>query len=164
MTKNQVSQAVARRLGCTTARIEKLLDELHASGLIKPIKGSRRYPPDASDMDAGAIVLAVLSDRGLERAAEATKELAALTGEYGRFDLWLVNVLFGVPRHMQHLIVGHEGVSVVVDGQHITFGTPPETAAKIVPGSALMALAAELQGLRPDQADAVAAISSIRGL
>lgn len=161
MTKNQVGQAVARRLGCTTARIEKLLDELHGGGLIKPIEGSRRYPPDCSDTDAVSIVLAVLSDRGLERAAESTTALASRDGEYGRFDLWLMNALFGAPCHVQHLIVGMDGVSTVVDGRHVTFGKPPETAAMIVPGSALMALAAELQGLRPDQADAVAAITRI---
>ena len=162
MTKNEVCQAVARRLGCSAARIPKLLDSLHKAGLIQPTKGSRRFPPEIDEHDTVAIVLAVLSDRGLDPAADNTRKLAALHGAEGRFDNWLQMVLFGPPRHVQHIVVGPDGVSVVVDGVHVVFGQAPQTAAKIVPGTAVMALAAELQGASPRDADAIAALTNIR--
>jgi hypothetical protein len=97
----------------------------------------------------------------LEHAADNAWQLAATHHNGERFSDFLVQLLFGPPRHVAHLIVHPSGVSVVIDGQHIEFGQRSDVPTRFVPGGVIMAIAAELQGASPRDADALAAITRI---
>jgi len=146
------------------SRLDGLLERLHRAGLVRPTKGSRRFPPECGEYDATALLIAVLADRGLDAAADNAWALAAIDCDGQRFSDWLMDLLYGPPRHIQHLAVQHEppAASVVFDGQHMRFGGPVTTAGRIVPGTTLAALAAELQGATQNEADAIAALTNIR--
>lgn len=161
MTKAEYIALLARRLGVSAARIDGLVERLHTAGVIKTTKGSRRYPPDIDEYDATALLLAVLSDTELDQAADNTWRIAALHSDTGRFDDFVRELLCGPPRNVQHVVIGAAGVSTVVDGRHVVFGQPPQTASRIVLGATLAAIAAELAGMTPPQADAAAAIARI---
>lgn len=165
MTKGEYLALLARRLGEAHRHVEHLVERLHTAGAVTPTKGSRRFPPDIAEPDAIVIFLAAIGAEKLDDAPAAASRLAALTDASGQSFGRLVSLLlFGPPRHVSHLIVGRDGVSTVIDGVHTVFGRAPRTAAKIVPGDAIMAIAAELAGASPARADAVAAISKIRGI
>ncbi len=164
MTKAEFIDLLARRLGASGNHVRAIVDRLHASRTVMPTT-SCRHPPDIAEPDAITIFLAAIGAEKLDDAPAAASRLAALTDGSGQSFGRLVSLLlFGPPRHVGHLIVGRDGVSTVIDGKHLVFGKAPRTAAKIVPGDAVMAIAAELQGAPPHSADAVAAISKIRGI
>ncbi|MBN8245239.1 hypothetical protein JF546_19665 [Nitratireductor aquimarinus] len=161
MNKTQFVAMLSRRLGVPVSRIDGLLERLHAAGVVTPIR-SKRHPPPIDEPDAVAILLAVLADRGLEHAADAAWQLAAAHHNGERFSDFLGQLLFGQPRHVGHLIIHDTGASMVVDGQHIEFGERSDVPTRFIPGGMLMAIAAELQGASPRDADAIAAITRIQ--
>lgn len=161
MTKNELCQAAARRLGLTSARVNGCLQVLHAAGIVRPIRGTRRYPDDVHPADAIALILATMSPAPVSAAAAAAATLAATKSGAQTLRDFLLGLLLGEPRHLQHLIVGQTGASIVVDRQHLVFGAAPAAGARIYRGDQITALAAELQGMPPAQADAVAALSGI---
>lgn len=160
MTKSEYIALLSRRLGVTETHVRSIVDRLHATGLVTPTR-SKRHPPPLDDPDAVAILLAVLADRGLEHAADNAWTLAAAHHDGERFDAFLTRVLYGPPCNVGHLIIHPAGASVVVNGQHVEFGERSDVPTRFVPGGVIMAIAAELQGATPRDADALAAITRI---
>ncbi len=160
MTKSEFIALLSRRLGVSETHVRSIVDRLHAAGMVTPTR-SKRHPPPLDEPDAVAILLAVLADRGLERAADNAWQLAATHHNGERFSDFLGQLLYGAPRHVGHMIIHSEGASVVVDGQHVEFGQRSDVPTRFVPGGVLMAIAAELQGGSPRDADALAAITRI---
>ena len=168
MRRYEIVGLFARRLGAKPGRVQAILSKLTEAGVISGGGDSKRYPGDLTEPEIVTLFLATLGERGISTAPTAATEFAALRDHTGRrFDAMLTELLFGPPRHVDHLIVRQSppGVSTVVNGEHLQFGAePPEsgaTAARIVTGASLSAIAAELQGATPSQADAVAAIQRI---
>ncbi len=158
----------ARRLGMKVGRVQAIAGKLQDDCKLQKTEGSRRFPIDISEPEVVTLLLALLGESGIGTGPLASKTFGALTTTDGqRFDTLLSELLFGPPRQVRHLMVRQSpaGVSVTVDNQHLLFGDPPSrdsaSPARIVPGEALAALAAELQGQSPDQADALAAIINI---
>lgn len=160
MNKSEFVAMLSRRLGVPIARINGLLERLHSAGMVTPTR-SKRHPPPLDDPDAVAILLAVLADRGLEHAADNAWQLAAAHHDGTQFSDFVGQLLFGPPRNVGHVIVHPAGASVVIDGQHIEFGQRSDVPTRFVPGGVIMAIAAELQGATPRDADALAAITRI---
>ncbi|WP_025030572.1 hypothetical protein [Nitratireductor aquibiodomus] len=161
MTKSEFLALLSRRLGVTETHVQSIVNRLHSAGMVTPTR-SKRHPPPIDEPDAVSILLAVLADRGLEHAADNAWTLAAAHHDGERFDAFLAQLLFGPPRYVGHLIVHREGASVVVDAAHIEFGERSEVPTRFIPGGVLMAIAAELQGATPRDADAIAAITRIQ--
>jgi len=160
MNKTEYVAMLSRRLGVPVSRIDGLLERLHAAGAVPPTR-AKRHPPPLDEPDAVSILLAVLSDRGLEHAADNAWQLAAAHSDGQRFDALIADLLFGAPRHVGHLIIHPAGASVIVDAVHREFGERSDTPARYVPGGVLMAIAAELQGASPRDADALATITKV---
>lgn len=161
MTKSEFLALLSRRLGVTETHVRSIVDRLHAAGMVTPTR-SKRHPPPIDEPDAIAILLAVIADRGLEHAADAAWQLAAAHHDGTQFSDFMTQLLFGPPRHVAHLIIHPSGVSVVIGGQHIEFGQRSEVPTRFVPGGVIMAIAAELQGASPRDADAITAITRIQ--
>lgn len=158
----------ARRLSMKAGRVQAILSRLTEAGIISGGGDSKRYPGDLTEPEIVLLFLALLGERGISTAPTAATEFAALTNHYGqRLDAVIGRLLFGPPRNVSHLIVRQTppGVSAVVNGEHLQFGAePPEsgaTVARLVTGASLSAIAAELQGATPSQADAVAQLVRI---
>lgn len=169
MRRYEIVGLFARRLDAKPGRVQTILSKLTESGAISGGGDSKRYPGDLAEPEIVSLLLAVLGERGVSTAPAVVAELAALRDHTGRrLDAALQHLLFGPPRNVAHVIVRQNppGVSTIDDGEHVLFGaaspTTGATAARIVSGSTLAAIAAELQGLSPIQADAAAAISKIR--
>lgn len=160
MTKSEYLALLSRRLGVTGTHVQSIVNRLHAAGMVTPTR-SKRHPPPIDEPDAVSILLAVLADRGLEHAADNAWQLAATHHNGERFSDFMTQLLFGPPRHVGHIIIHPSGVSVVIDGQHIEFGQRSEVPTRFVPGGVIMAIAAELQGASPRDADALSAITRI---
>lgn len=160
MTKSEFIAMLSRRLGVTVVHVRAIVDRLHDAGMVTPTR-SKRHPPPLDEPDAVSILLAVIADRGLEHAADNAWQLAATHHNGERFSDFLVQLLFGPPCNVGHLIIHPSGASVVIDGQHIEFGERGDVPTRFVPGGVLMAIAAELQGATPRDADALAAITRI---
>lgn len=154
MRKSAVIEVSSRHLGVPASRISNLGARLADAGLVSKAGGSRRFPPDLSDQEVIRLVLAALTDTGLGDAVRNVEFFSTLRGEHGRLDALLHDLIFGPPRSVQHLIIRHSpaGASTVIDGAHLLFGAEaPEGAAvnaRIIPGRALTALAADLQRLK----------------
>ena len=164
----EVVHLFARRLGLKVGRVRAIAGKLQDEGKLQKTEGSRRFPLDVSEPEVVTLLLALLGESGIGTGPSAAKtfgDLATLDGE--RFAVFLENLLFGQPKHVRHLMVRQNpaGVSVTADNMHLLFGEPPSrgnaSPARIVPGEALTAIAAELQGLAPEQADAAAALNAI---
>jgi hypothetical protein len=167
MRKSAIIDILARRLGVAPARIGHIAARLADAGRLSKATGSRRFPPDLGEHEVVRLALAVMTDSGLGDVVRNVEFFSTLRGPAGRFDTMLADILFGPPRSVRHLIIRHQppGVSMVVDGEHVQFGLPASDGgsqdARIISGSALAAIAAELRGLSAGQADAVAAASRI---
>lgn len=160
MNKSEFVAMLSRRLGVPIARINGLLERLHAAGMVTPTR-SKRHPPPIDEPDAIAILLAVIADRGLEHAADNAWTLAAAHYNGTQFSDFMTQLLFGPPRHVGHLIIYREGASIVVDAMHMEFGERGDVPTRFVPGGVIMAIAAELQGASQRDADALSAITRI---
>jgi hypothetical protein len=122
-----------------------------------------------AELEIVTLLMALVAESGIASATSAARTFAALQTDDGtRFDVFLSEVLFGPPVAVRQLFARQSppGVSVVVDGQHLLFGQPASATtaspARTVPGEALTAIAAELRGETPANADALAAIHNIR--
>lgn len=160
---------LARRLDIRTSRVRHIAARLQDSGIVSKVEGSRRFPTDIGEPEFVALFLAVIGESGIGTAAQTVERLGVLTNEQGlRLDNTLQQLFFGPPRSVQHLIARQSpaGVSMVVDGRHTVFGAEAADQAaqqaRLVPGPTLAAIAAELQGASPTQADAFAAITRIK--
>ena len=164
MRKSQVVEILARRLVKPPGRVEEMLKALQAEGIVSVEKGSRRFPGDATEDETVALVLAAVCDVGAaQHAADHVRRFGKLRCESGAtFREALAAVLAGHVAYVGHIIVGAAGVSTVLDGMHTVFGTPPTGAAAIAPGDTILAIAAELQGAKPADADALAALAHVR--
>lgn len=160
MTKSEFLALLSRRLGVTETHIRSIVDRLHGAGMVTPTR-SKRHPPPIDEPDAVAILLAVIADRGLETAADNAWTLAAAHHDGTQFSDFMTQLLFGLPRHVGHVIVHPAGASVVVDAVHLEFGECSDVPTRFVPGGVLMAIAAELQGVSQRDADALAVITRI---
>ncbi len=158
----------ARRLGMKVGRVQAIAGKLQEDGKLQKTEGSRRFPIDISEPEVVILLLALLGESGIGTGPSAAKtfgDLATLEGE--RFAVFLESLLFGQPKHVRHLMVRQNpaGVSVTADNIHLLFGEPPSrgnaSPARIVPGEALTAIAAELQGKQPSEADAIAALINL---
>ncbi len=165
MRKSAVVEILARRLIKPPGRVDEMLKSLQADGLVAVEKGSRRFPAEATEDDIVAIVMAAICDVGAtQHAAHVVAEYGALTCETGAtFRQALASVLFGEACHVSHVISARPaGISTVINDRHLVFGATPIGAAAIASGDAVMAIAAEIQGASPADADALTAISKIR--
>lgn len=158
MTKSELLDLLARRAGKSRTQLQRALDGLHASGALK-VTAARRTPPDLYGHEAALIVLAALVGHG---GAAAAGDLLDAGG--ARLMDVLTLLLDGPPRSVGTLIVRPDGASITVDGRHVRFGDQDAAGpAGFLPDNALMAIAAELQGAKPEEADVMAVITQIRG-
>lgn len=168
MRKSHVVEILARRLRVLPSRVHHIADRLSDAGMLTKTEGSRRYPPDLSEPEIATLVIAVIADNGLGSVKATVDTFSSLTSAGIAFGHVLQRVLFGRPVDIAHVIVRHNpaGVSAVIDGNHTVYGAEaPEkaaTTARIIPGDALIAIAAELQGQHPQQADALVELIRIR--
>ncbi len=168
MRKSAVQELLARRLRIAPGRIQAISERLASAGLISNAEGSRRYPPDLSEPEIITLILAVIADNGLGSVKATVDTFSTLTSAGIAFGHVLQRVMFGRPVDIAHVIVRHNpaGVSAVIGGNHAVYGAEaPDkaaTTARIIPGDALIAIAAELQGQHPQQADALVELIRIR--
>jgi hypothetical protein len=159
MTKAEFADLLARRAGKSRTQIQRQLNWLHEHGILR-LTMARRTPPDVHGHDAALILLAALV--GAENTVAASN-LTARCGE--RLGDVLELLLDGPPCLVGHLIARPDGASITIDGRHIRFGDPEAAGpAGYFPGATLMAIAAEYQGAAPTDAEAVAALTQIRGI
>lgn len=169
MRRYEILQLLSRRLGLKVGRAQAILSKLQEAGAVSGPGDSRGHPNDMAEPEIVRLLLALISKSGIASAADAARTFGSLATEDGTcFDDFLSEVIFGPPVAVRHIIVRQAppGASVVVDGQHMLFGAPSSTTtaspARVVPGDALCAIASELRGSTPEQADAEAAISQLR--
>jgi hypothetical protein len=159
MTKAEFLDLLARRAGKSRTQLQRNLDGLHSSGALKPT-AARRTPPDVYGHDAALIVLAALVGHG---SAVSAGDLTNAIGE--RLVDVLALLLDGPLRPVGAFIARADGASITIDGRHVGFGDPEAAGpAGFLPDNALMAIAAEYQGAKPNDADAMAALTQIRGI
>jgi|GEM_PF-2640424 len=160
MRKSAVIEILARRLRILPSRIHHIADRLGDADVVSKTSGSKRFPPDLSEPEIVALLIGVIADAGLGNSVRTVETFSALHSSVGTFRNVLQTLLFGYPADIGHLIVRNEpaGASVTVNGIHTVFGAEASekaaTKARIIPGDALIAIAAELQGQKPQTADA----------
>lgn len=160
MRKSHVVEILARRLRVLPSRVHHIADRLGDAGLLTKAEGSRRYPPDLSEPEITALVIGVIADNGLGNVMTTAETFSYLPSSVGTFGNVLQNILFGPPSDVGHLIVRNNpaGISTTIDGMHLLFGAQASekaaTKAHIIPGDAIIAISAELQGQKPQAADA----------
>jgi len=169
MRLHEFVHLAARRLGLKVGRVQAIAGRLQDEGSLRKTEGSRRHPLEISEPEIVTLLLALLGESGIGTGPEAARTFAALQADDGsKFERFLSFVLFGPPVELRHVVARQNppGVSVIVDGRHVNFGDQPSiansTAARVVPGEALIAMAAEIRGETPANADALAAIHNIR--
>lgn len=102
----------------------------------------------------------MIADNGLGNVRDTAQTFSALNSPAGTFGDVLQTLLFGPASDVGHLIVRNNpaGISTTINGSHIVFGAETSekaaTKARIIPGDALIAIAAELQGQKPQAANA----------
>lgn len=168
MRRYEIVHLFARRLAMKVGRVQAILSKMQEAGAISTAGPDRKQPVDMAEPEVVKFLVALLGESGIGTGQQAATTFGALTTSDGqRFDVLLSELLFGLPRQVRHLMVRQSpaGVSVTVDNMHLLFGEPPSlqnaSPARIVPGEAIAAIAAELQGRSPEQADAMAALINI---
>ena len=168
MRRYEILHLLARRLGLKVGRAQAILGRLQEAGVVSSPGDHRGQPVDMAEPEIVSLLIALLAESGIATGPAAAETFGALTATDGtRFDTFLSEVLFGPPVAIRHLMVRKEppGVSVITGLEHLLFGATPSTTsaspARIVPGEALTAIAAELRGSTPEQADAEAAITGL---
>lgn len=168
MKRYEIIHALARRLGLKVGRAQAILSKLQDDGVVSSSGYSKRCPDDMAEPEIVSLLIALISESGISSATSAAKTFGDLTTAEGqRFDRFIEELIFGPPGVLRHIIVRQNpaGVSITANGEHLLFGAPssPSTAspARIVPGEALVAIAAELRGATPAQADAEAALGQL---
>lgn len=175
MRKAQAAEILARRLGTDARRTINLCDRLAHAGMFPRTDGSRRFPPELNAPHLARMLVVALADQGLGKAPGVVTTVENLRDETGnRLVDVVTNIIEGgdaigaIARG--HLVIRTEpaGASIVLNGNHVTFGAPPpETAAAkavAVPGSVLAAIALEFGGHSPANADAIVALAKLTGM
>jgi hypothetical protein len=159
----------ARRLGLKVGRAQAILGRLQEAGVVSSPGDHRGQPIDLGEPEIVTLLISLLAESGIATSPDAAQTFGALTTSDGeRYDTFMSSFLFGPPVAIRHLMLRKEppGVSVIVDQQHVLFGAPSSpinaSPARIVGGEALTAIAAELRGETPANADALAAITNIQ--
>lgn len=168
MRRYEIVHIFARRLNAKVGRVQAVLSKLQEAGTVSSPGDAKGHPIDMAEPEITSFLIALLGERGISSAAETNRTFGPLEDADGhRFDEFMSAVLFGPPVAIRHLMVRQApaGVSVTVDGRHLLFGEPPSLAnaspARIISGEALAAIAAELRGMTPEQADAAAALNQL---
>ena len=168
MRRYEIVHLFARRLSTKVGRVQAILSKLQEAGSVSTAGPDRKQPVDMAEPEVVTLLLALLGESGIGTGSQAAKTFGDLTTTDGvRFDALLSELLFGPRRQVRHLIVRQSpaGISVTVDNAHVLFGEPPSrdsaSPARIVPGEAITAIAAELQGQSPAEADSLAALIHI---
>jgi len=164
----EIVHLFSRRLSTKVGRVQAILSKLQEAGLISSAGPDRKQPVDMAEPEIVKLLLAIFGESGIGTGPQAASLFGALTTAEGqRLDQFIEELLFGQPKHVRHIMVRQNpaGVSVTADGVHLLFGEPPSrgnaSPARIVPGEAISAIAAELQGHSPEEADAIAALHTI---
>lgn len=162
MTKSDFIALMARRLGVPQARLKSVLSALHTAGSVKPEKGCRRFPAEIEEAEAATIFLAVLADRQVATVAADAEALGRLQSDAGSFRDFASAALHSDVSVTQ-IVVQHSppAAFAIASGRQIRFGPKIETASRVVMRAQLAAIAAELAGMSPREADAAAAIQGI---
>ncbi len=157
MKKSELISAISCRFGVPVSRMNKLCHALHGAGIVSPTRGSRRFPPELGEPEIAAIVMAALVDEGEDKIIANTSEHLALWGTL------LGRILCGPPINIGHVILrnGPASVGMLAGRQHQTIGSDSDAPARIFTGRPIMALAAEIRGASPSEADAAAGILQI---
>lgn len=169
MRRYEIVGLFSRRLDARAGRIQAILGKLQESGVVAGTD-NKRYPENLSEREIVALFIAVLGERGVSSAGATADTFGALRSADGLIlsDV-LEAALFRQQFWLDQIVVRQEppGVSCVINGTHSVFGAqPPEhgaTGARMVSGATVAAIAAELSGSTPQQADAAAAILKLRG-
>lgn len=170
MLKSVATQIVARRLGVAQGRAIALMQRASDDGCLPKAVGSTR--PDLGPDDLALLFLAVAVDRGLGSAGASVRAYSDLQTADGTT---LAGVLAGIIRSTTAAQATASGcmvvhldrprVSLVTAGQHLVFGEPEPLGQAgrhvAIPGVALAAMAIELQGASPENADALAGLARI---
>lgn len=153
---------IARRLGVPKARLKSILAALHTAGAIKPESGCRRFPAEIEESDAVTIFIAVLADRQVANVAADAEALGGLAGDAGCFRDFVNAALYG-RLSVTQIVVQHTppAASAIASGRQFRFGPKLTTAGRVAMRAQLAAIAAELAGMSPRDADAAAAIRGI---
>lgn len=168
MRRYEILHLFARRLGLKVGRAQAILSRLQDDGTISAPGDNRAHPLDMAEPEIVSLLIALISESGISSATTAAKTFGSLnTADGQRFDRFIEELIFGPPAALRHVIVRQNpaGVSVTANGEHLLFGAPSSTSsaspARIVPGEALVAIAAELRGATPSQADAETALGQL---
>lgn len=170
MLKSTATEICARRLGVRQGRAAALVQAASDAGYLPKAVGSSR--PDLGPDELALLFLAVAADRGIGAAGASVRTYAGLTTTDGTT---LAPVLAGIFRSVTAAQATATGgmvvhldrprVSLVTGGRHLVFGEPEPigraTRHLAVPGVAVAALAIELQGASPENADALAGLARI---
>ncbi len=155
MRLSECIEIFARRLSMKRGRVAAIANRLQHCGAI-PLADIKRAPPSLNHSEMAILLLAILAEHGVESAAEAARKLAA-----SGLNEALAVVLHGQAQPGT-LIVKEGGATATIDGHYTVFGKPAEDGpARFATGATLAAIAAELAGMTPAQADAAAAITRI---
>lgn len=162
MRLSDVVEIFARRLGMKRGRVAIIANRLQHAGAI-PLADAKRTPPELSVNEISALLIAVLAERGIESASSRHASYAAMTADGGYRLAETIAAIFRGQAHAGDFIVKDGGVSATVNNHHVVFGQPADDGpARFATGATLSAIAAELHGMTPAQADAAAAIVRIR--
>jgi hypothetical protein len=158
---SEAVEILARRLSLKRGRVAAIANRLQHAGMIE-LAESKKTPPDLSPDEMASLTLAVLAENGVETAASRARDYGGMTSTDGyRLAESLRAVLSGQAQPGD-IIVREGGAHATVNGSYIVFGSPAEDGpARFCTGATLSAIVAELQGLPPGTADAVAAITRI---
>lgn len=170
MLKGAATKICARRLGVAPGRAAALVQAASDAGHLPKAVGSSR--PKLGPDELARLVLAVAVDRGLGTAGASVATYADLSAADGTT---LADVLAGIIRSTTAAQAAATGcmvlhldrprVSLVTGGRHLVFGEPEPLGQAgrhvAVPGVALAAMAIEMQGATPENADALAGIARI---
>jgi len=168
MRKSQAVEIVARRLRLPHGRLESIAISLADAGVIEKTSGSRRYPGHISINDVVSILLGGLVDQGIGAAPAMVRTFGTLNDAHGTTlrDVLTTILERSAVTPSGALIVRHDppSASLTVDGVHMVFGEPADgtsTTATLVPPGALTAIALELSGASPEEADALLALARV---
>lgn len=169
MRRYEIVGLFSRRLDLKAGRVQAILGKLQEAGVVSGTD-NKRYPENLSEREIVSLFVAVLGESGISSAGATANTFGALRSADGLVlsDV-LEAALFRQSFWLDQLVVRQEppGVSCVINGAHTVFGAqPPEqgaTRARMASGSTMAAIAAELSGSTPQQADAAAAILKLRG-
>lgn len=165
MIKSDFAALLERRLGVSVGRTTQHANRLADAGIISKLEGSRRFPPDLTEHEAAAILLAAVVNPPIGDVVCVVRALLDYGVAAPMVALFRGEAEIGAPGDV--LIVRQEplAAALVIDGVHRAYGPPPPETGAIrgahVPGITLSAIAAEVRGASPRDADALAALARI---